>query len=174
MAKPEYVRGMSATNADYFEKGRGHGSDYDKGSNQYTGNTQLKEGFSRVAHQDAPDPVAYTQTRTARKGGGFDLGEKQYIYEKVKQNEAPAAPEAPQPDKAPEPSAPEGPIELSPEVQQAKERVNAYQNSIDGTAGSLFASDNAEPAVENDAEKEAQGFADKYKLNLMDGVGLDI
>ena len=113
MAKPEYVRGMSATNADYFEKGRGHGSDYDKGSNQYTGNEKLQDGYSRVAHQDAPDPVAYTQTRTARKGGGFDLGEKQYIYEKVKQKEAPAqqAP-TPEPEAPAEPAKDKGPVEL--------------------------------------------------------------
>ena len=165
MANPE--------NAKYFEKGRGPGSDYDKGANQYTGNMQLKDDYSFVAHQDAPDALSYTQTKTARKGGGFDMGEKKYIYKKVKSSAA-AAPEAPQPDEAPEPSAPKGPVQLSPEVQQAKERVNNYKDSINGNEGSLFDSNETEPAVENDAEKEAQGFADKYKLNLMDGVGLDL
>lgn len=188
MAKPEYVRGMSATNADYFEKGRGHGSDYDKGSNQYTGNEKLQDGYSRVAHQDAPDPVAYTQTRTARKGGGFDLGEKQYIYEKVKQKEAPAqqAP-TPEPEAPAEPAKDKGPVELSPEITQAKERVAAYK--MDGNAGSTFSTEASAPAEAsaagsnsvsfapakidtptynpNAGEEAAQGLADKYKLNLI-------
>lgn len=140
MAKPKYVRGMSALNADYFEKGRGHGSDYDKGSNQYIGNELLQDGYSRVAHQDAPDPVAYTQSRTARKGGGFDLGEKQYIYKKVKQKEAPAQQAAP----AVEPEddlviKQRDPIKHSSEIQEAKERATNYQQNI--TTDSAYSPD---------------------------------
>ena len=43
---------------------------------------QLKDGYSYVPHQDAPDAVAYTQSRTPQKGGGFKYGEKRMIYEK--------------------------------------------------------------------------------------------
>ena len=60
--------------------------------------------------------------------------------------------ESPKADKKPT-----GPTELSPEIQQAKERVNKYENSIDGSQGSMFSTD----------EPDAQGFADKYKLNLL-------
>ena len=197
MAKPEYVRGASSTNAKYFEKGRGHGSDYDKGANQYTGNEKLQDGYSRVAHQDAPEPVAFTQTRTARKGGGYDLGEKKYIFKKVKEKKA----EAPKTEAAPEPevSIPTPveakPIEYSPEVAQAKERVNNWKGSIDGTAGSTFNTSAPTETPEPDAmpnsvsfapaetdtpaykpndgnAEQAQRLADKYKLNLLNkGAG---
>jgi len=182
--------GMYRNRSDYFADAPG--PDTDKGAQP----GQLKEGFSRVAHQDAPDAVAYTQTRTARKGGGFDLGEKQYIYEKVKQKEAPAqqaAPAAPEPEATAEPKKDKGPIVHSPEVAQAKERVAAYK--MDGNAGSTFNTETSPPAeaatagttgisfepgkIDTQAynpnagnEEEAQGFADKYKLSLINkGAG---
>ena len=135
----------------------------------------VPEGYSLdKAYQDQePEDFLHQRTTTGAGRDGMKYTDKKVGYYKI-EKPSDSAPEAPQPDKAPEPEAPKGPIELSPEIQQAKERVNAYQNSIDGTAGSLFASDDAQPAVENDAEKEAQGFADKYKLNVMDGVGLDL
>jgi hypothetical protein len=119
-------------NAQYFEQGRAPGSDYDKGANQYTGNTKLKDGYSRVAHQDAPEPVSFTQTKTAKKGGGFNYGEKQYIYKKVEQKQAPA-----QQAQAPAAEKPKddlvikqrGPVKNSPEIQDAKERVNKFQQN---------------------------------------------
>lgn len=177
----ERTGGLYTNSGEYFEK------DGDPG--------QLTKGYSRVAHQDEPNAVAYTQSRTARKGGGFDLGEKQYIYKKVKEKKAPAPkPEAAAP-KAPEPEKDKGPVELSPEITEAKERVNNWKGSIDGTAGSLFSTSEPAKTPEPDAmpnsvsftpaeidtptynpnagnAEQAQGFADKYKLNLLNkGAG---
>ena len=186
---------MGGNNAKYFEKGRGLGSDYDKGANQYTDNLKLKDGYSTVAHQDAPEPIGVHRTKTAKKGGGYDYGEKQYIYKKVKQKESPdqqAAPAA-EAEAAAEPAQPKTPISLSPEVAQAKERVAAYK--MDGNAGSTFSTEASAPAeaatagttgisfepgkIDTQAynpnagnEEEAQGFADKYKLSLINkGAG---
>jgi len=86
-------------------------------ANKYWGESQLgekfgelRDGYSFVPHQDAPDPVAYTQARKGKKGGGFDYGEKRYIYKKVdspkpQAQEAPAqeAPAQPEPEKEPLP-----------------------------------------------------------------------
>ena len=137
---PEHVGAMRGNNDKYFNKGPG--LDTDKGSAQYVGGLQLKDGYSNVAHQDAPNPVAFTQSKTARKGGGFDYGEKQYIYKKVEQKAAPAQ-QAPAPTPAPEPEA-EKPkddlvIKRSPEIEQAKARVNAYQSK--DTSSEMYGQD---------------------------------
>ncbi len=174
--KPEYVRGMSGDNAKYFEKGRGHGSDYDKGANQYTGNEKLQKGFSRVAHQDAPDPVAYTQTRTARKGGGFDLGEKQYIYEKVKAPEQVAAAPVPEPTPEPAKEQPAAPVTPSNTLQSAINTVKANKGrdfsfgtgDRDAERRALtdsFSQKSYDPEA-GIASEEAGDFLDDYKLNL--------
>ena len=145
------------------------------GSSTEDPSSLVPEGYSLdKAYQDQK-PEDYLHSRTTRGAGkdGMETSNSKTAYYKI-EKPTDSAPEAPQPDK--EPTAPEAPtpVELSPEIQQAKERVKNYEASIDGTAGSLFQSNETEPAVENDAEKEAQGFADKYKLNLMDGVGLNL
>ena len=176
MAKPEYIRGMGGNNAKYFEKGRGHGSDYDKGANQYTGNTQLKDGYSRVAHQDAPDPIAFTQTKTAKKGGGFDYGEKQYIYEKVKAPEQVAAAPVPEPTPEPAKEEPEAPVTPSDTLQNAINTVKANKGR-DFSFGTgdrdterreltdSFKQKSYDPEA-GIASEEAGNFLDDYKLNL--------
>ena len=187
MAKPQFIG--AGNSSDYFEKGRGLGSDYDKGANQYTDNLKLKDGYSTVAHQDAPEPIGVHRTKTAKKGGGYDYGEKQYIYKKVEQKQAPAQQAAPvaEPEAPAEPEKDKGPVEYSPEVAQAKERVAAYK--MDGNAGSTFSTEASAPAEAsaagttgvsfapakidtpaynpNAGEEKAQSFADKYKLGLI-------
>ena len=151
--------GMYRNRSEYFADFPG--PDTDKGAQP----GQLKDGYSFVAHQDAPDPVAYTQSKRSRKGGGFDYGEKRMIYKKV-DTPAPVTAAAPTPEPevpASEPAKERTPIEHSPEVKQAKERVSNFKASIDGTQGSDFSTDDSA-----ETEAKAQGFADKYKLNLIE------
>ena len=164
--KAEKTGGLYSNASDYFQKGKSPSLDTDK--QNYAGD--LQDGYSYVAHQDSPDPVAFTQSKIARKGGGFDYGEKKYIYKRVEPKEAPAqqAPTTEPKAPVPEPKA-ETIVEPSPEIKQAKERVKNYEASIDGSQGSLFSTD--EPQA-TEAEPDAQGFADKYKLNLLNkGAG---
>jgi hypothetical protein len=195
--KAERTGGIYANRSEYFKKGKDPGLYADKGSAHHQGGEELADGYSRVAHQDAPEPVSFTQSRTARKGGGFDLGPKEYIYKKVKQKkaEAPKAEAAPEAKAPAEPEKDKGPVKLSPEVAQAKERVNNWKSSIDGTAGSTFATSAPAETPEPDAmpnsvsfapaeintpaykpndgnAEQAQSLADKYKLNLLNkGAG---
>ena len=197
MAKIQQTGAMQTNKDEYFKKGFDPGLDVDQGSRQYQdpSSIQLQDGYSFVAHQDAPDAVAFTQSKKSRKGGGFDYGEKRMIYKKVEQKQAPAQ-QAPAPEpEAPEPEKDKGPVELSPEVAQAKERVNNWKGSIDGTAGSTFNTNAPTETPEPDAmpnsvsfspaetntpaykpndgnAEQAQNFADKYKLNLLNkGAG---
>ena len=147
--------GMYRNRSEYFADVPG--PDADKGAQP----GQLKDGYSFVPHQDAPNAVAYTQRKTPQKGGGFKYGEKRMIYKKV-DTPAPTTTAAPTPEPeapAPEPEKERTPIEHSSEVKQAIERVRAYENNIlDGTQGSDF---------KLDESPDAQNFADKYKLNLL-------
>ena len=179
--------GMYRNRDEFFKTGKDPGLDADKGSRQWQnpGLIELQDGYSFVAHQDAPEAVAFTQSKTPQKGGGFKYGEKRMIYKKV-DTPAPVTPAAPTPEPeapAPEPKKDKGPVVHSPEVAQAKERVNNYkQQSIDGNAGSDYSTEASTagtngisfepgkidtPAYDPDAGKEAQGFADKYKLSLL-------
>ena len=183
--------GIYRNRDEFFKTGKDPGLDADKGSRQWQdpGSIELQDGYSFVAHQDAPDAVAFTQSKTPQKGGGFKYGEKRMIYKKV-DTPAPVTPAAPTPEPeapAPEPEKDKGPVVHSPEVAQAKERVAAFK--MDGNAGSTFNTDASAPAEAsaagttgisfepakidtpaynpNAGEEAAQGFADKYKLNLM-------
>ena len=159
--KAKRTGGIYANRSEYFKKGKDPGLYADKGSAHHQGGEELADGYSRVAHQDAPEPVAFTRSRTARKGGGFDLGEKEYIYKKVEQKQAPVtAASTPEPETpAAEPKKERTPIEHSSEVKQAIERVGAYKdNAVDGTQGTDFTTEET---------PDAQNFADKYKLNLL-------
>ena len=180
--KAKKTGGLYSNRNDYFQKGKSPSLDADK--QNYAG--ELQDGYSYVAHQDSPDPVAFTQSKTSRKGGGFDYGEKKYIYKKVEPKNAPVQ-QAP----APEPERSIDPIEHNdPEVSinpiehpgaersidpveykrgQAKERVSAYK--MDGGAGSQFSTDEPQAAAAAAAGTDAQDFADKYKLNLLNKGG---
>ena len=124
----------------------------------------VPEGYSLdKAYQDQ-EPADYLHTRST-KGAGRDGMQTRYskaAYYKIEKPSEPA-PVAPAPEPEPEAETkPATPVELSPEVAQAKERVAAYK--MDGNAGSLFSTDEPQAAQ---AEPDAQSFADKYKLNLL-------
>lgn len=161
MGKPKRVPGMGLSDSKYFESSKGYSYDDNEDFER------LEEGYSRVAHQDAPNPVAYTQSKKQLRGGGFELGEKKYIYEKVKpqQESDPVEPEvAPEPDPQPVPKTDEN-IEYSPEIQQAKERVKTYQDEI--TSGDTT------QAIFNDPQKKAvDSFLNYKKLELGKGLNL--
>ena len=126
----------------------------------------VPEGYSLdKAYQDQK-PEDYLHTRTTRGAGrdGVKYTNSKVGYYKI-EKPSESAPVAPAP--APEPEAeakpkPATPIEHSPEVKQAIERVGAYK--MDGNAGSQFSTDEPQAA---EAKPDAQSFADKYKLNLL-------
>ena len=167
---PELTGGIYRNKNKYFADAPG--PDTDKGAQS----GQLKDGYSYVPHQDAPDAVAYTQSKTARKGGGFDLGEKQYIYEKVKAPEQVAA--APVPEPAPEPAEeqPAAPVTPSDTLQDAINTVKADKGR-DFSFGTgdrdterreltdSFSQKSYDPEA-GIASEEAGDFLDDYKLNL--------
>ena len=107
----------------------------------------VPEGYSLdKAYQDQ-EPEDYLHTRTTRGAGkdGMQTSNSKTAYYKIEKpagpaSEAPAStPEAPEAE-----TKPATPVELSPEIQQAKERVKNYEASIDGSAGSNFNSDNVD------------------------------
>ena len=167
MSRPELVGAMRGNNDKYFTKGGSPGLDTDKGSNQYVGGLQLQDGYSNVAHQDAPDPVAYTQSKTSRRGGGFDYGEKQYIYKKVQQKQAPAtqqssssassASQAAAPAPEPEPEKDTSMvIQTNEDRASAKERAQTYsQSSFSKKYGQQTIADpvNAPDSFQNEQRK---------------------
>ena len=151
----------------------------------------VPEGYSLdKAYQDQ-EPADYLHTRTTRGAGkdGMVTKNGRAAYYKIEKPVGPAttAP-TPEPEAPAEPAKDKGPIVHSPEVAQAKERVAAYK--IDGNAGSTFNTEASAPAEAatagtngvsfapgkidtqaynpNPSKKEAQNFADKYKLNLME------
>ncbi len=106
------------------------------------------------------------------KGAGRDgltRGPSTAYYKVEKPTESTPAPE-PEAEAKPEAAAPT-PVELSPEVAQAKERVNNFKNSIDGSAGSLFNSDNVDYNSVNEeqapSDEAASSFLDAKKSKLM-------
>ena len=165
--KPVITGGMYRNRDEFFKTGKGPGLDTDKGSRQWkdAGSIELQDGYSFVAHQDAPDPVAYTRSKTSQKGGGFKFGDKRMIYKKVDTPD-PVTPAAstPEPEvSASEPDKEPTPIEHSDEVKQAKERVGNFKAGLNGIQGSDFSTDDS-----TETEAKAQGLADKYKLNLIE------
>ena len=127
----------------------------------------VPEGYSHdKAYQDQ-EPEDYLHQRTT-KGAGRDgvkyTNSKVGYYKIEKPDDSTSAP-TPAPEAKPEAETqPSSPVELSPEVAQAKERVSNYKNSRDGSAGLDFSTDEPQAA---EAEPDAQSFADKYKLNLL-------
>jgi len=133
--------------------------------NKKTGlHEDIKDGYiSSTAKMDGMGKLVDT---LHNEGGGFygeDAGEKTYIYKKAQQQSSPAPQQqapAPEPEVVTEPEKDKGPVEYSPEVASAKERVQKFKGTMDGFAGSTFNTDASN-------EEEAQGLADKYKLNLL-------
>ena len=130
---------------------------------------------AKVAFEDGDDNAvegdgSYQGRTTSGGVGGREI--KTYGM-KPKQEESnteptPAPiPEAPQAEKKPS-----TPVQLSPEIQQAKERVNSYQDYMDGSAGSAFDSNDVDYNSLNEAEDTnetaAASFLDSKKASLKD------
>jgi hypothetical protein len=172
MGKPKLVPGMGLSDSKYFESSKGYTYDDNEDFER------LKDGYSRVAHQDAPKPVAFTQSKKQLRGGGFELGEKKYIYEKVdtepQQVSAPMMPEAaPTPVAQPVPK-PDEKVEYSAPVQQAQNLVNEYKSNIMNNSG-LSSQIYGTPAQAtfNDPQKEAaNSFLNFKKIQFGEGLNL--
>ena len=87
---------------------------------------ELRDEYSFVPHQDAPNPVSYVQTRKARKEGGFDYGEKRYIYKRVNREE-PQAQETQEP--VAEEQQPEAKKPLPPRGSTFTKETQQYKNT---------------------------------------------
>ena len=153
-----------------------------KNAHQYN-NTKYRKKTSEHGHYE-PE---ITGKRYGRDGSMANFTTMNWVEDNRELTQAaPVAEPKPEPEPAKEPT----PVEHSPEVKQAKERVNNYkQQTIDGTTGSDFSTEGAtaetngisfEPGKTDTQaynpnagnEEEAQGFADKYKLNLINkGAG---
>ena len=152
--KAEKTGGLYSNRTDYFQKGKSPSLDTDK--QNYAG--ELQDGYSYVAHQDAPDPVAYTQSKTARKGGGFDFGEKRYIYKKVEPKEAPVQ-QAPVPEVVvEEEEVADIPIQLSNTAAEANAGVDAYEDYLLPNQGYIISGDLS----------PVQDFKDAFQTNLIE------
>lgn len=85
----------------------------------------------------------------------------QGAIEEVIGDDAPEKPEAPAP-------VDEGPIEYSPEIMQAKERVQNYENNIlsGKTSRDIYGNDSAfKDEYKLNLKNMNQGFLDKYQFN---------
>ena len=99
----------------------------------YSTPDKLKSGYSFVASQQNPNPVSSYTHKTPKKGGGHRIGATVNIYKKDKPAPAPRPAPRPAPKPAPAPAPapkPAPPVVHSPEIKQAKERVNKYQSDI--------------------------------------------
>ena len=102
-----------------------------KNSEFYDKRGQLKEGYSfeggagMVARGEVETNI---RTGAGKDGTSYKKGSRTIYSQEAKP--APAAAPAPAPAPAPKPvaKAPKAPVEYSPEIQQAKDRVNAYEN----------------------------------------------
>ena len=101
---------------------------------KYFDGANVRAGYSTVASQQNPNPVYTYRHKTSKKGGGFTYGDQVNVYKKDAPVAAPAPPPAPAPAPPPPPPTPQpkppAPVVHSPEIQQAKERVNKYQSDI--------------------------------------------
>jgi hypothetical protein len=130
--------------------------------------------------------AAFTVGSMKGAGKGMSKGPSTAYYkiEKPTSNEPTEQAPAPEPEAPAESVKDKGPVVHSPEVAQAKERVKTYQQqTMDGSAGADFSTESSTagtngisfepgkidtPAYDpNPDEEEAQNFADKYKLGLI-------
>ena len=114
---------------------------------------KLRDGYSFVPHQDAPNAVAYTQSRRNKKGGGFDVGEKQYIYEKVDTPTTQAAEAAPE-------STPEPPVRDEETVQRELAELNTGRDRYNNSRLDRSGSNQPRYGFSNDPYKDAIGYGD--------------
>jgi len=139
---------------------------------KYDGSGRMKEMQRAMAN-----PEQYTTTRPnmtseaaftvdTKKGAGKGLqtGNTHAYYKIEKQAETAPAQQAsaPEPKAAPEPVKEKGPVEYSPEIASAKERVQKFKGAMDGNAGSTFStSAPAEPT----SQAATASFLDSRKTD---------
>ena len=131
------------------------------------GHYVLKDGYEqREQSNDSTSMGAVaTYSNESSDYDGEDNTFKHYgIYKKHQsspQQQAPASavetPKAATPEKKPK-----GPVEYSPEITQAKERVNKFSSMIDGNMGSTYTGAN-DASKSNEA---TQSFLDSKKTDL--------
>ena len=111
------------------------------------------------------------------KGQGTQPGTAYYKIEQPKAAPAPTPAPTPEPTPEPEPEIkPTGPVEYSPEITQAKERVNKYQSDIkDGiTSQNIYSKDsyiNRDSTLSNKYDFSAKTFggqSDKAAASFLD------
>ena len=147
--------------------------EWDKDSGRF----KLKEGYSHVAHQDAPDAVASVTDRRTKKGSGFETSDPHFIYKKV-DTPAPVAPPVAAPEPEPEVVEPQGPP--SETLQNAMDTVKAKgprtttytPDTTDADRQALtdsFKQKSYDPEAGIASEKAGDFLAD-YKLNLNDKI----
>jgi len=119
--------------------------EWDKDSGRF----KLKEGYSHVAHQDAPDALASVTDRRTKKGSGFEYGDTVNIYKKVDTRAPSQAAEA-----APEPT-PEPPVRDDETVQRELAELNTGRDRYDNTRY-----DNTRYGFSDDPYKDAIGHGD--------------
>ena len=145
--------------ASNFSNFGGDRETYDK----YFEDGKLKEGYSLSGDIGGSEQVFENSVRgemAGTKDARYRKEDKTFeIYKLPDQKAAPAPAPQPKPKpkpeaKKPEPKKPE-PVEHSPEIQQAKERVNKYKQNLvsSDTSDRIYGKSNA-------------GFLDKYKMNL--------
>lgn len=131
-------------------------------------------GSAAAMHDAMKNPQNYTKSQPngaskaafvvgSNVGAGKDGMKKgpDTAYYKVERAPAPAAASAPAPAPPPKPQPkpqpkPAEPVQHSPEIQQAKERVTTYEK--DALSG------NTSNEIYN--KNDSQDFLDKYKMNL--------
>jgi hypothetical protein len=120
----------------------------------------LKDGYSyeggsgMVARGNGNISVRYG---AGRDGTNYKIEQRTIFGKEAKPAPAPAPAPQPQPKpeaKKPEPKKPE-PVQHSPEIQQAKERVQKYQEDVSSgeVSNRIYGKSNS-------------GFLDKYQMNL--------
>ena len=155
--------------AQNFRRFGGQKDKYDK----YYKDGQLKEGYSTSGHiggskkvfeQKIRGEMAGTKDARYRKEGStFE------IYKLPDQKAAPAPSSAPAPPPSPPPedkSLAVKPVQYSPEIQQAKERVKTYQDGITSgdTTQAIFRSDTSTKLPTNFLNKDKYQFK-KHRYN---------
>ena len=99
------------------------------------GETKLKEGYSYVPSQGNYTPV-YSFNKTTKINDPRNNQKAEYDTYHVYKMDTPAAAApapTPEPEPTPEPvkEEPKGPVEYSPEIQKAKEKVQQYESNIE-------------------------------------------
>tara|TARA_R110001592_G_scaffold52697_2_gene161672 strand:- start:2503 stop:3105 length:603 start_codon:yes stop_codon:yes gene_type:complete len=156
-------------------------SDYERMYGEYfNGDGTLKSGYTQreIGSNSNIGEVATYGQQTEDDDDGESQSWNYGIFKTPQQKAAPAPAPTPAPTPAPKPQPkpqPTGPVEHSPEIKQAKERVNKYESNIkDGTTSENYAKDsyiNRDSKRFNQynfASKTFDGASDNSKLNSQD------